>query len=164
MADPVTQGILLAISAVTTTGSLVAQTQAAKATRKAGQAQRRQEALAAAVQRRQQIKAGRQAQALATQAGENQGVSGSSGVAGGVGSLKSQMSANLSFLDKQSGLADYAGTMFDKASRLNQTATTLSGISSLAGAGRSYGQGLAAADAAKKESDTLMAQFGQKPK
>lgn len=157
MADPVTQGVLLAISAVSTVGSVVTQTKAASAQRKAGQAQRRQEALAAAVQRRQQIKAGRQAQALALQAGENQGVSGSSGVAGGVGSLKSQMSANLSFLDKQTGLADYAGSMFDKASRLQQTATTFGGIGQLAGAARGYGQGLAAEAAAKKQEEAINA-------
>lgn len=157
MADPVTQGVLLAISVASTAGSVYTQTKAASAQRKAGQAQRRQEALAAAVQRRQQIKAGRQAQALALQAGENQGVSGSSGVEGGVGSLKSQMTANLSFLDKQTGLADYAGRMFDKASRLQQTATTLGGLSQLAGAARGYGQNLAADAAAKKQEEAIKA-------
>lgn len=156
MADPVTQGILLAVTAVTTAGSVVTQTQAASAQRKAGQAQRRQEALAAAVQRRQQIKAGRQAQALAIQAGENQGVSGSSGVEGGVGSIKSQMASNLSFLDRQTQLADYAGNMFDKASRLQQTATTLQGVGQLAGAARGYGQQVAANDAAKAQEAAML--------
>jgi hypothetical protein len=150
MADPVTQGVLLAISATGTVGSVYSQTQAGKAQRKAGDAQRRQEALAAAVQRRQAIKAGRQAQALAIQAGENQGVAGSSGVAGGAGSIRSQMNANLSFLDKQTQLADYAGSMFNKAAKWEQTATTFGGIANLASVG--YGASRdAAAEKARKE-------------
>jgi hypothetical protein len=155
MADPVSQGVLLAITATSTVGSVYAQTKAGAAQRKAGDAQRRQEALQAAVQRRQQIKAGRQAQALALQAGENQGVSGSSGVAGGVGSIKSQMNSNLSFLDRQTQLADYAGNMFNKAAKWNQTATTLGGVAQLAGAARGYGQDLAAAASAKEEAEKL---------
>jgi len=144
MADPITIA-LLATTAAATTGSLYSQSRAAKASSAAAGAQRRQEALAAAVQRRQTQKAGRQAAALALQAGENQGVAGSSGVAGGVGSAISQANANLSFLDQQSQLADFAGNMLDKAQRWSNRASLFAGVADLAMTG--YG---AASDAAAK--------------
>lgn len=139
--------ILLATTAAATVGSLYSQSRAAKASAAAAGAQRRQEALAAAVQRRQTQKAGRQAMALALQAGENQGVAGSSGVAGGVGSAISQANANLSFLDQQSQLADFAGNMFDKAQRWSNRASLFAGAADLA----MTGYNVAAADVAAKK-------------
>lgn len=139
--------VLLAVAAASTVGSLYSQSRAASASEKAGQAQRRQEALAAAIQRRQQVKAGRQTQAMALQAGENQGVADSSGTRGGAGSAISQSNANLSFLDKQAGLADFAGGMFDKAARWTNRAQLFSGAADLA----MMGYNTAAADAAAKK-------------
>ena len=139
--------ILVAISAVATAGSLYSSSKAASAQTKANQAQRRQEALAAAIQRRQQQKEGRKAYAMALQAGENQGVAGSSGVEGGTGSITSQINANLSFLDQQTQIADYAGKMFDRAARWSTRAQMFSGISSLAMVGADQA---AAAEQAKK--------------
>jgi hypothetical protein len=150
---------LLAITAVGTAGSLYSQTRAASAQQKAGQAQRSQEALAAAIQRRQQVKAGRQAQALALQAGENQGVADSSGTRGGVGSAISQSNANLSFLDRQSQLADFAGGMFDKAARWSNRAQLFSGAADLAMMGYNTAAGDAAAKKAAAEKTKSNADF-----
>jgi len=135
-------GIELAIfaSLVSTGASIYSSNKAASATKKASQAQRRQEALAAAVQRRQQFKNYRQAAAMAVQAGENQGVADSSGAQGGQGSLRSQLSANVSFLDQQTQIADYAGRMFDKAASWQNRAQMFSGASDLAMSGYSLGQ------------------------
>jgi hypothetical protein len=156
MADPLTT-TLLAISATASAGSLYSQSRAAKAQAKASAAQRRQEALAAAVQRREQQKAGRRAVAMALQAGENQGVAGSSGVAGGVGSAISQTTANLSFLDGQTQLADFAGSMFDKAQRWSNRAQMFEGISKLAMVGADTAAGAAAAKKAEEEAAALAA-------
>jgi len=152
------EGMFTAATATATGGSLYSQQKAAKAAGKAAGAQRRQEALAAAIQRRQTQKAGKQAMALALQAGENQGVAGSSGVAGGVGSAISQSNANLSFLDQQSQLADFAGGMFDKAQRWSNRASLFAGVADLAMTG--YGVAAekkaasdAAAAAAKRDAD-----------
>lgn len=131
---------LIIASAVLTAGSVYSQSKAASATQKAGEAQRRQEALAAAIQRRQQFKNYRQAAAQAAQAAENQGVASSSGAQGGQGSLRSQLGANLSFLDQQGQIADYAGRMFDKAARWDSTAKAFSGGAQLALQGYSLGQ------------------------
>jgi len=159
MADPVTQGILLAVTAASTVGSVYSQTKAAGASRRATQAQRRQEALAAAVQRRQTIKAGRTAQALALQAGENQGVAGpGSSATGAAMAIGTQTTANLSFLDKQGQLADYAGKMFDKSAKWQQTAAIFGGAAQLA----SVGYGVAQEAAASKARDELLAKNGIK--
>lgn len=157
MADPFT-ATFLAISAAASVGSLYSQNRANKANQKAAEAQRRQEALAAAIQRRQQQKDFRKAQAMALQAGETQGVAASSGVQGGVGSLRSQLSANLSFLDQQSQLADFAGSMFDKAARFTNRAQMFSGIADLALVGYQSAAGQAAADKAAKEAAQQPAQ------
>jgi hypothetical protein len=160
--------VLLSVAAASTVGSLYSQNQAAGAQRKASQAQRSQEALSAAIQRRQQVKAGRQAQALALQAGENQGVADSSGTRGGAGSAISQSNANLSFLDRQSQLADFAGGMFDKAARWSNRAQMFSGMADLAMAGYGSAAGDAAAKKAAEEAAAgradLQAIFAGKPK
>ena len=131
--DPFTLAIAaFATAAVGTAGSMYSQSKAASATQKAGEAQRRQEALAAAVQRRQQFKNYRVAAAQASQNAENQGVAQSSGAQGGQGSLRSQLDSNISFLDQQGQIADYAGRMFDRAAKWNTTAQAFSGVSQLA--------------------------------
>lgn len=155
------EAILLGVTAASTVGSLYSQQQAAKASSKAAGAQRRQEALAAAIQRRQSQKAGRQAAALAVQAGENQGVAGSSGAQGGVGSIRSQTTSNLSFLDRQGQLADYAGNMFDKAQRWTNRAQLFAGAADLAMTGYQTAAGAAAADKAAAEGAKRDAQSNQ---
>lgn len=147
------------VSSVATVGSLYSQNRANRANQQAAQAQRRQEALSAAVQRRQQQKAFRQTQAQAIQAGENQGVAGSSGVAGGVGSIGSQFRANLSFLDQNTQLADFAGNMFDKAARWQNRAQMFSGVAQLAMVAYDTAAGNAAAQKAVNEVDPRVAQF-----
>jgi hypothetical protein len=131
---------LLIASALFTGASIYSSNKAASATKKASQAQRRQESLAAAIQRRQQFKNYRQASAQAVQAGENQGVADSSGSQGGVGSLRSQLSSNVSFLDQQGQIADYAGRMFDKAATWSNRAQMLSSASDLSVAAYGLGQ------------------------
>ena len=142
---------LLAVTAAATVGSLYSQSRANKAAGKAAQAQRRQEALQAAIQRRQQQKEFRRSQALALQAGETQGVADSSGVQGGIGSLGSQFRANLSFLDQNTQLADFAGNMFDKAQRWNNRAQLFSGIAQLGMMGYETAAGDAAAQKAVQD-------------
>lgn len=153
--------ILLATTAAATVGSLYSQNRAAKASAAAAGAQRRQEALAAAIQRRQAQKAGRQAAAMALQAGENQGVADSSGVAGGVGSAITQTNANLSFLDQQSQLADFAGGMFDKAQRWSNRASLFAGAADLAMTGYGAASDLAAQSAAEKAAQQRKNEWNQ---
>lgn len=137
--------VAIASAVIGTVGSLYYQDKASKASQEGAQAQRRQEALQAAISRRQQQKAFRQAQAQAIQAGENQGVAESSGVAGGVGSIGSQFRANISFLDQQTQLADFAGNMFDKAARFQNRAQLFAGAAQLGMIGYDTMAGQAAA-------------------
>lgn len=142
--------VLAAAAIIGTVGSIYSSNQASKATKKASQAQRKQETLRAAVERRREIKNARFANAMAVQAGENQGVAESSGALGGQGSIQSQLSSNLSFLDRQESLADYAGSMFDKAAKWNQTAANFQGAAELAQVGYGMEQNRQQAEAYKK--------------
>lgn len=122
-----------AIAAFTaSTASTVSQVKASQAQERGNKARARGEALAAAVKRREQIKAYRQLYAQTVQAGENQGVATSSGVAGAASSVSSQMAANVSFLDQQTQLADFAGAMFNRAANWSNKATLFGGAAQLA--------------------------------
>lgn len=85
----------------------------AKATKKAAEAQgeatelqRKRENLASARNRRDRVREARQVQAETIQAAAARGVQTSSAAQGGLGSLKSQFSSNLSFLDNQNRSVD----------------------------------------------------------
>lgn len=88
--------------------------------------------LQSARERRDAIKAARLSQAQAVMAGENQGVSGSSGVAGGVGSIQSQLNSNLSFLDRSNTLTDMASQQIGYANKFTQKARTGEAVGNLA--------------------------------
>lgn len=128
----------IAFAAASTAASVYSSSQQSKNNRRAAETTRRQQALEAAVNRRREQKTARQAAALVVQGAENQGVGHSSGAQGGQGSVISQLNANLSFLDRQSMLADQAGNFLDKAARWEQWANTFAGLSELAFAGSPY--------------------------
>lgn len=88
--------------------------------------------LQSARERRDAIKAARLANAQAVLAGESQGVSGSSGVAGGVGSIQSQLNSNLSFLDRSNTLTDMASQQIGYANKFEQKARTGAAVGQLA--------------------------------
>ena len=87
--------------------------------------------LQSARERREAIRAARLSQANAVMAGENQGVSGSSGVAGGVGSIQSQLNSNLSFLDRFNTLTDAASQQIGYANKFEQKARTGAAVGNL---------------------------------
>lgn len=69
----------------------------------------------AAKERRDAIRTGRLAAATVAQGAENTGGSLSSAALGGLGSIQSQINANLSFLDTNQKLSDAAGLQASKA-------------------------------------------------
>lgn len=103
--------IFVATLAFATVKQYQAQKKQAKALNEANDMRRRQDLLQQAQQRQQQIRQARLAQARIAQAGANQGVALSSAVEGGIGSVGSQRSANLGFLNANSALSQ-AGYMF----------------------------------------------------
>ncbi len=90
--------------------------QGAAAQREANKFQRQQADLQAARQKRDSIRQTRIAMASVQQGAENQGVSGSSAAIGGQGSIQSQGTSNLSFLDQYNQLSDAASEALGKAS------------------------------------------------
>jgi len=159
MVEPFTQAILLAVTAASSVGSIYASSKASSAQAKASKAGQRQQALQAAVARRREIAQGREAAAKAVQAGENQGAAGSSGVQGGVGSLKTQLNANLSFLDRSNQDADIASGFLAQAGKWQQVATTVQGIGQLASVGYGALRDASAAAAAAKQQAAYQAQI-----
>jgi hypothetical protein len=77
--------------------------------------QRQQAELQAMRQRMETVRTGRSAYAEAQQAAENQGVATSSVAGGGQGSIFSQMTDNVSFLDQWSHLTQKINKAGDKA-------------------------------------------------
>lgn len=93
--------------------------------------ERKQNDLQAARQKRDAIRQARMARAQAESAGANQGVLDSSSVAGGVGSIKSQLGSELSFLDTFNQYSDMASLALGRANVFAQKAQTAAEISKL---------------------------------
>ena len=133
---------VVAVAAVVGAAAVVGGTiYSASQTAKQGKAQRRQykfeRQLAqnqAAKQRRDAIRAARIAGADLAQFAETTGGSTSSSFLGAMGSIQSQLTANLSFLDTNQKLADQASIQAGKAA---QAATNASIGSAVAGLGAS---------------------------
>lgn len=86
----------------------------------------------AAKERRDAIRAGRLAQAQITQNAANSGGADISSIAlGAVGSIRSQINSNLSFLDTNQKLADRAGLAGSRANAAQRTAQVWEGVSAL---------------------------------
>jgi hypothetical protein len=95
-------------------------------------AQREQNELQAARQRRDVIRTSRVARARATNAAASQGVMGSSGNLGGLASIQAQLGSNLSFLDSYNRLSDVASEQLGRANTYTQRAETASSVGRVA--------------------------------
>lgn len=93
--------------------------------------QRQQANMSTAIQKRDAIRAARLSAGQALQTGENQGVSGSSAAYGGFGSIQSQLSSNLSFLDKYNTLSDQASIAAGKANKAGTAAQVFGSVAGL---------------------------------
>lgn len=114
-----------------------------KASKSANNFQKQQADLQAQRQKVDAIRQSRLAAASAVQAGANQGVSNSSAVQGGVGSIISQGNSNVSFLDHFNYLSDQASIELGKAQTAGFYSQSAAGVSSLAVSifGSGIGQG-----------------------
>lgn len=108
-------GAALVTAGVATGYSIYSGQRAAAAQNKALGLQRQQSALQSAMQKRQAIRQARVAAAASQQTAESTGASTSSAAEGGQGSIFSQLSGNLSFLDQNQVLADQASVQLGKA-------------------------------------------------
>lgn len=89
--------------------------------------------LQVAREKRDAIKAARLAFATAQQGAENQGAANTSSSVGGLGSIQSQLSSNLSFLDQNQVLADAGSVQIGLANKYMSRARTADAVSSVAG-------------------------------
>lgn len=122
----------LAVGAAGTVMSYKQQKKQAKFQKRAQAAQRAQDNMRAARERREAIRNARIASAQITQNAANQNVAGSSAALGGIGSIESQLNQNLSFLDGMNRLADQASMNLGKAA---DAATSAGMWNSVAGLG-----------------------------
>lgn len=107
------------------------QKKAAKANEQAAALDRKRMNLQSARERREAAKASRLAYANAQMAATNQGAGGTSSAAGGQGSIISQFSSNLSFLDRYNTLTDQASVQIGYANKFEQKARTWNAVSDL---------------------------------
>jgi len=122
----------LVIATGSTAASIQATQNAAKQSNKAAEAQRKQQELAAARERSNAIRQARMAYAANAQGAESAGASMSSSSLGGLGSIQSQLNANISFLDKNQQLADQGSIALGKMRNAEANAASFGAISSLA--------------------------------
>ena len=122
----------LGIAAVGTVASISNATKSANRQREASKLDQQRNNLAAAKERRDAIRAARQAYATAAQAGENQGASTTSASQGGLSSISSQINSNLSFLDGYKALTDAASVQLGQAAAFNTKANTWGSVASAA--------------------------------
>ena len=123
--------IAIGLAVAGTVGSAIQGRKAEKAQKRARQLQERQEKLK---QRREELRARREArieQARIAQAGANVGASGSSAVVGGVASLQSQLSSNLSFLNESGNLAQQQSRFLQKAANAQARAGEFGAVANL---------------------------------
>lgn len=128
-------GIIAGVGAAAAIGGTVAnisqQKKAAKEAKKANKFQRQMSELQSARQKLEALRAGRQSMAQAEQSAANQGVSGSSSAQGGAGSIFSQTSGNLSFLDQYGYMADQATLHLQRSANASATASMWGSIAQL---------------------------------
>jgi hypothetical protein len=138
-ATAATVGTVAVIGGVATAGSLIASRKSRKLQEKAMRAQQRASQLQASRSAVQSIRQSQIARADIIQQGENQGVGGSSAVAGGAGSVASQGGANVAFAQKIFGLQNAASRLMQSANMWRGRASGIAQIGNfgmqLAGAG-----------------------------
>ncbi len=108
-----------------------AQKRAAAEAGKANDLERKKMALEQAREKRNTIRAARQARGAAVNSAANQGVMDSSGALGGQSSIVSQLGYNLSFLDKQEAYADQASAALGRSRMFESRANTYQSYASL---------------------------------
>lgn len=121
------------VSAGASISSMQNQKKAAREQRRAAELQRQRDRAAQQRQRAAAIRETRLAAARASQAAANQGVAGSSGAQGGVGSIISQGTANISFLDQGIRVGDQISERLGRAAQYRQRAQTAQAVGQLAG-------------------------------
>jgi hypothetical protein len=122
---------LAVVSAVSTGVSVVSGVMGAQQQKKAAKAQQRQAELKNAREKRDAIRQYRVAAAMALQGAENQGAASTSASMGGLGSIQSQLTDNMSFLDQYGTLSDQASGALGKAAQLNSVSDFGTAIGSL---------------------------------
>lgn len=122
----------LAIAATTTGISIYSGQQAQAQQKVATRAARAQNDLQAARQRRDAIRQARIAQADLAVKGVSQGVQASSAIAGGQGSIATQLNSNLGFLDTFNQLSNQASKALDSAATWQGIASDADKIGNLA--------------------------------
>lgn len=123
----------LVLSGVSTVAGMSAQSDSARAQRRAQEYQRRMDELRQNRERRQAIREQRIKTAQVIQAGANQGAVTSSAVQGGSGSLQSQLSSNLSFLDSMGRNANLASQANQQALNASSRAQNFGAMAGLGG-------------------------------
>jgi type II secretory pathway pseudopilin PulG len=129
--------ILIATAVIAAAGATASTVMSGAAQRDAMKLQQKQQALEAAKQKRDMIRQTRIAYATAQSNAENQGVAGSSSALGGAGSIRSQLSGNLSFLDQSNALSKQITSANMSASSWASTASMFSAAGDLATLGSS---------------------------
>lgn len=124
--------VLATVAVGTTAASISSTQQAAKQANKAAEAQRKQQELAAARERANAIRQARMAYATSAQGAETAGASLSSSSLGGLGSIQSQLTSNLSFLDKNQQLADQGSIALGKMRSAEANASSFGAVAGLA--------------------------------
>lgn len=140
MGVEVLAGAALALTAVSTVATVRSQQEAAKEGKKSRREQEAMNAARAAQERRQQIREERIRRARILQASENTGVTASSGEAGAVGNLATQLQSNIGFNQGQlrsagliSDFQQNAQDAMDSASLWQQVGNLSGSIFSAAG-------------------------------
>jgi len=113
--------------------SIQEQKKAAEAQQQAQQAAQRRADIAAYRERIQAVRQARAQRGATLQAAQSQGVAASSGTAGAVSSIASQVGANLSFLDATQALAQQESIFRQKAIAAESKAATSAAYGQIAG-------------------------------
>lgn len=121
-------GAALGVSAVGTAASIKSGRESARYQRQAAEFQQKQANLQNARAKRDAVRQARLAFGQAQNAAANQGVSSSSSSLGGLSSITSQASDNVSFLDKFGFYSDQASTALGKAGAAGARAETFGAI------------------------------------
>jgi len=117
-----------AAAVVGTASSIKAQKKAAKEAKKSAKFERQKAELQSARQKSSAIREARAARADATQAAENQGVATSSSAQGGIGSVTSQLTNTLSFLDAYGFLSDQSSKALARSASASANASMWSQV------------------------------------
>lgn len=121
----------LAVATVGTVATISANNRMAKAQKQQYQFERQIQTNRSVRERRDAIRTARLTQGALVQTGENQGASGTSAAMGGLGSIQSQLSSNLSFLDTNTKLAQRAGDAGSAARQASNSAQNWGAVSAL---------------------------------